>query len=70
MWSVDAVERALAHTEQNKVKGAYDRGDRFEERNRMMQWWADYLDANRQQHVTPYDYAHQKDEKVVEIKRA
>ena len=45
MWSVDAVERALAHTEQNKVKGAYDRGDRFEERTRMMQWWADYLDA-------------------------
>jgi integrase len=45
MWSVDAVERALAHTEQNKVKGAYDRGDRFEERTRLMQWWADYLDA-------------------------
>ena len=45
MWSVDAVERALAHTEQNKVKGAYDRGDRFEERTRMMQWWADHLDS-------------------------
>ena len=45
MWSVDAVERALAHTEQNKVKGAYDRGDRFEERTRLMQWWADYLDT-------------------------
>lgn len=51
MWSVDAVERALAHTEQNKVKGAYDRGDRFEERTRLLQRWADYLDrvadANR-----------------------
>lgn len=45
MWSVDAVERALAHTEQNKVKGAYDRGDQYEERTRMMQWWADYLDT-------------------------
>jgi integrase len=45
MWSVDAIERALAHTEQNKVKGAYDRGDRFEERTRLMQWWADSLDA-------------------------
>ena len=45
MWSVDAIERALAHTEQNKVKGAYDRGDRFEERARLMQWWADSLDA-------------------------
>ena len=27
------------------VPGAYDRGDRFEERTRMMQWWADYLDS-------------------------
>lgn len=45
MWSVDAVERALAHVEQNRIKGAYDRGDRLEERTRMMQWWADYLDS-------------------------
>lgn len=44
MWSEDAVERALAHTESNKVRGAYDRGDRFEERANMIQWWADYLD--------------------------
>jgi len=47
MWSSDAVERALAHTETNSVKGAYDRGDRLEERTRMMQWWADYLDGIR-----------------------
>ena len=45
MWSSDAIERALAHIETNAVKGAYDRGDRFEERTRMMQWWADYLDG-------------------------
>ena len=44
MWSTDAIERALAHTESNPVKGAYDRGDRLNERVRMMQWWADYLD--------------------------
>ena len=47
MWSADAIERALAHTETNAVKGAYDRGDRFEERSRMMQWWADNLDTVR-----------------------
>ena len=47
MWSSDAIERALAHTETNAVKGAYDRGDRFEERTRLMQWWADYLDTVR-----------------------
>ena len=53
MWSVDAVERALAHTEQNKVKGAYDRGDRFEERTRLMQWWADHLDTVTEATRTP-----------------
>jgi len=53
MWSVDAVERALAHTEQNKVKGAYDRGDRFEERTRLMQWWADHLDTVTEAHCGP-----------------
>ena len=24
----------------------------------MVQWWADYLDANRERHVTPYEFAH------------
>ena len=40
----EAIVRALAHTESNPVKGAYDRGDRLNERVRMMQWWAVYLD--------------------------
>ena len=52
MWSTDAIERALAHTESNPVKGAYDRGDRLNERVRMMQWWADYLDDIA---ITPTD---------------
>jgi len=28
------MERALAHTQQNKVKGVYDWDDRFEQRTR------------------------------------
>ncbi|VVP74883.1 hypothetical protein PS934_00126 [Pseudomonas fluorescens] len=24
----------------------------------MMTWWADYLDANREEHITPYEFAH------------
>lgn len=24
----------------------------------MVQWWADYLDANRMEAITPYDFAH------------
>lgn len=38
------VERQLAHAEKNRVKGAYDRGDRLRKRRKMMQQWADYLD--------------------------
>ena len=43
-----------------------------EERRLMVQWWADYLEANREKHVTPYDYAHRAEANanVVPIKRA
>jgi len=26
----------------------------------MMTWWADYLDANREKHITPYEFAQHK----------
>ena len=47
MWHPDAVERALAHRETNKVRAAYDRATHWDERTRMMQWWSDYLDRLR-----------------------
>jgi hypothetical protein len=28
----------------------------------MMQWWADFLDANRQQAVSPYDFSHPEED--------
>ncbi|BCH26730.1 tyrosine-type recombinase/integrase [Mesorhizobium sp. L-8-3] len=43
-WHPDAVERQLAHIENNDVRRAYARAEHWEERVRMMQWWADYLD--------------------------
>ena len=43
-WSWDAVERQLAHAESNGVRAAYNHADYLEERRRMMQAWADYLD--------------------------
>ena len=46
-WSVDAIERQLAHAERNKVRAAYHRSEHLDERRRMMQAWADYLDALR-----------------------
>src|SRR4029077_5568235 len=47
-WSVNAIEAALAHIEPNAVRRAYARGDYWDERVKMMQWWADYLDTLRQ----------------------
>lgn len=45
LWRPDAIERQLAHKEQNAVRAAYHRSEYIEERVRMMQWWADFLDA-------------------------
>lgn len=48
-WSVDAIERQLAHVEGNKIRAAYHRSEHLEERRRMMQDWANYLDTLREQ---------------------
>lgn len=43
-WQSDVIERQLAHTEQNKIKGAYNYAEHLDKRTEMMQFWADYLD--------------------------
>lgn len=43
-WNSDAVERQLAHGEQDEVRAAYNYAEYLAERRRMMQAWADYLD--------------------------
>ena len=47
LWHPDAIERALAHGERDRVRAAYHRGAHWEERVRMAQWWSDYLDQLR-----------------------
>ena len=46
-WSVDAIELQLAHIDTNKIRAAYNRGDRLPERRKMLQWLADYYDSKR-----------------------
>ena len=43
----DVIELQLAHSERNKVRAAYNRAQRLEERRKMMQSWADYLGTLR-----------------------
>lgn len=31
--------------------------EHLDERRLMVQWWADFLDVNRQSSVSPYDFA-------------
>jgi integrase len=47
LWREDAIERALAHQETNAVRGAYHRGQHWDERVDMAQWWSDFLDEQR-----------------------
>lgn len=41
----ETVDRQLAHAQKDKVASAYDRAKFLDERKKMMQEWADYLDA-------------------------
>ena len=47
-WNPDAIERALAHGDSDKVRAAYHRGAHWNERVAMAQWWSDYLDQLRE----------------------
>ncbi|MBB8057551.1 tyrosine-type recombinase/integrase, partial [Escherichia coli] len=58
LWSRDAVERQMSHQERNGVRAAYiHKAEHLEERRLMLQWWADFLDANREKGISPFDYA-------------
>lgn len=46
-WHPDAIERALAHGDADKVRAAYTRGAYWHERVEMAQWWSDHLDTLR-----------------------
>jgi integrase len=39
-WNADAIERQLAHVDADSVRRAYARADFWDERVRMMDWWA------------------------------
>jgi integrase len=47
LWNPDAIERALAHVESNDVRRAYARGEHWEERIKLADWWASFLDQVR-----------------------
>lgn len=46
-WNPDVIERQLAHKEQNEIRAAYHRSTYMADRERLMQWWADYLEGRK-----------------------
>ncbi|WP_241592173.1 tyrosine-type recombinase/integrase [Rosenbergiella epipactidis] len=57
LWSDDAIERQLSHTERNNVRAAYiHTSEHLEERRLMLQWWADYLDEIVKVVISPYEF--------------
>jgi integrase len=47
LWNADAIERQLAHVDADSVRRAYARADFWDERVRMMTWWADKCEELR-----------------------
>jgi integrase len=43
-FRADVIERQLAHSERNEIRGAYNRAEYLPERIKMMEYWADLLD--------------------------
>lgn len=46
----DVIERQLAHRETDAVRAAYNRAQYLDQRRKLMQWWADWLDQQRASH--------------------
>jgi integrase len=43
----DYIERQLAHVETNKIRGTYNHAEWLPARQKMMQWWADYIEGRK-----------------------
>lgn len=55
-FAPDVIERQLAHAERNKVRAAYHRAEYLDERRKLMQWWADFMDAQQGANVRPVNF--------------
>lgn len=48
LWSSDAIERQLSHIDSDKIRATYNYAEYLPERRKMMQWWADWCDEQRE----------------------
>ncbi|MDK6608612.1 hypothetical protein QP254_23770, partial [Klebsiella quasivariicola] len=56
-YSYCPVFQGATSMERNSVRAAYiHKAEHIDERRLMLQWWADFLDVNREREVSPYDF--------------
>ena len=72
LFQKEAVEKQMSHQERDQVRLAYThQAEYLDERKAMINWWSDYLEANRTEHITPYDFTKQLlGEDVIQFKYA
>ena len=58
-WNRDAIERQMSHQHRDSVRAAYmHKAEFLKERHAMMQWWGDFLDAQRAgSYVDPTEFS-------------
>ena len=60
LFQKEAVEKQMSHQERDQVRLAYThQAEYLEERKAMLNWWSDYLEANRVKYISPYDFTQQ-----------
>lgn len=47
-FNADVIEAALAHSDQNEVRKAYNRSTYLEKRVSLMFWWGSFVRGNKQ----------------------
>jgi integrase len=55
LWHPDAIERQLAHEEENEVRATYNNAKHLKQRVKMMNWWGDYLEGVENGSIDPMD---------------
>lgn len=56
----DVIEAALAHSDKNEVRGAYNRAEYLERRKRLMEWWSEHIDSASQGNLSISGMRHLK----------
>jgi integrase len=71
-FTSDAIERHIGHESGNEVRGIYNRNAQYlAERQRMLQWWADYIDQlSAGYYIPPADFSNEYSGKIIKLKAA